>query len=96
MEDHRHAEFRNDREAALRRMFTQLPDGPDMSGAERVSDFIGTPDYPSITRRRIVGPGVALIGDAATRRYQWRHRRSLLPNQFFNIDFSRERTFNLA
>lgn len=27
--------------------------------------MIGTTDYPSITRRRIVGPGIALIGDAA-------------------------------
>ena len=121
-----------DREAALLRMFAQLPDGPDMSNAERVSDVIGTPDYPSITRKRIVGPGVALIGDAAmvgdplwgtgcgwafqsadwladatigalragtnvdtaTRRYQWRHRRSLLPNQLVNVDFSRKRTLN--
>ena len=125
-------EFRTDREAALLRMFAQLPDGPDMSNAERVSDVIGTPDYPSITRKRIVGPGVALIGDAAmvgdplwgtgcgwafqsadwladatigalragtnvdaaTRRYQWRHRRALLPNQLINIDFSRKRTLN--
>ena len=38
---------------------------PDLSAAERVSSVIGTTDYPSITRRRIVAPGVALIGDAA-------------------------------
>ena len=58
-------EFREDREAALLRMFARMPDGPDMSRAQRVSDVIGTNDYPSITRRRIVAPGVALVGDAA-------------------------------
>lgn len=59
------AEFKEDREAALLRTFAALPDGPDLSAAERVTDVIGTTDYPSITRRRIIGPGVALIGDAA-------------------------------
>lgn len=58
-------EFEEDREAALLRMFEGLPDAPDLSRAERVSDVIGTKDYPSITRRRIVSPGVALAGDAA-------------------------------
>ena len=58
-------EFREDREAALLRMFARMPDGPDMSRAQRVTDVIGTNDYPSITRRRIVAPGVALVGDAA-------------------------------
>jgi 2-polyprenyl-6-methoxyphenol hydroxylase-like FAD-dependent oxidoreductase len=59
------AEFKEDREAALLRTFAALPDGPDMSGAERVTDVIGTTDYPCLTRRRIVRPGVALVGDAA-------------------------------
>jgi menaquinone-9 beta-reductase len=59
------AEFKEDREAALLRSFAALPDAPDISGAERVTDVIGTTDYPSITRRRIVRPGVALVGDAA-------------------------------
>lgn len=58
-------EFRADREGALLRTFAELPDGPDLSRAQRISDVIGTTDYPSITRRRIVAPGVALIGDAA-------------------------------
>ena len=58
-------EFEEDREAALLRMFEGLPDAPDLSRAERVSDVVGTKDYPSITRRRIVAPGVALAGDAA-------------------------------
>jgi flavin-dependent dehydrogenase len=58
-------EFRRDREAALFKVMTNLADGPDLTRAERVSDVIGTADYPFVTRRRIVAPGVALIGDAA-------------------------------
>ena len=58
-------EFRQDREAALLRMMMNLADGPDLTRAERVSNVIGTTDYPFITRKRIVAPGVALIGDAA-------------------------------
>ena len=59
------AHFGADREDALLASFAELPDGPTYprrSGCRRV---IGTTDYPSITRRRIVAPGVALIGDAA-------------------------------
>ena len=59
------AEFGGDREAALLGSFAELPCGPDLSAAERASDVIGTTDYPSVTRRHIVAPGVALIGDAA-------------------------------
>ncbi len=59
------ADFKRDREAALLRSFASLVDGPDLSRAERVTDFIGTTDYPSVTRRHIVRPGVALLGDAA-------------------------------
>lgn len=58
-------EFRQDREAAILKMITPLADAPDLTRAERVSDVIGTTDYPFITRKRIVAPGVALIGDAA-------------------------------
>lgn len=58
-------EFREDREAALLSMFANLPEGPDLSDAVRVTDVIGTTDYPLITRKRIVAPGVALVGDAA-------------------------------
>jgi 2-polyprenyl-6-methoxyphenol hydroxylase-like FAD-dependent oxidoreductase len=46
-------------------MYDGLPDAPDLSSAERVSDVIGAVDYPSIFRPRITTPGVALIGDAA-------------------------------
>jgi flavin-dependent dehydrogenase len=59
------ADFKRDREGALLRSFASLTDGPDLSRAKRVTDVIGTTDYPSITRRRIVRPGVALVGDAA-------------------------------
>jgi flavin-dependent dehydrogenase len=58
-------EFRQDRKAALLKVMTNLADGPDLTRAEQVSDVIGTADYPFVTRRRIVAPGVALIGDAA-------------------------------
>lgn len=126
--------FRQDREAALLALCSDLPDGPDLSAAQRVSDVIGATDYPSITRTRIVAPGVALIGDAAlvgdpvwgtgigwalqsaewlsdavagpvlwgtagdidaaARRYQRRHRRTLVPHQMMNIHFSRTRRLN--
>ncbi|MFD4180047.1 NAD(P)/FAD-dependent oxidoreductase [Rhodococcus sp. NPDC058514] len=59
------SEFDGDREAALLRVFEDLPDAPDLTNAERVSEVVGTRDYPSITRRRIASPGVALVGDAA-------------------------------
>lgn len=128
--------FSHNREAAIVAMCADLPDGPDLSAAQRVSDIVGATDYPSITRKRIVAPGVALIGDAAmvsdplwgngcgwamqsaewlcdavadhlmsgtahsvdtaARRYQRRHRRSLLPRQVMNIDFSRRRRFRLV
>lgn len=121
-------DFKRDREAALLRSFEPLADAPDLSRAERVTDFIGTADYPSITRRHMVRPGVALVGDAAmvgdplqgvgcgwafqsaewladavadplrfggdkeidagARRYQRKHRRTLLPHQLTNIQLS--------
>jgi 2-polyprenyl-6-methoxyphenol hydroxylase-like FAD-dependent oxidoreductase len=59
------AEFKRDREAALLGSFANLTDAPDLSKAERVTNVIGTTDYPSITRRHMVRPGVALVGDAA-------------------------------
>jgi flavin-dependent dehydrogenase len=59
-------EFRSgDTEKALLAMYDGLPDAPDLSAAERVSDVIGVIDYPNILRPNITAPGVALIGDAA-------------------------------
>ena len=128
------ADFKRDRDAALLGSFASLADAPDLSGAQRVTDFIGTADYPSITRRHMVRPGVALVGDAAmvgdpvqgvgcgwafqsaewlaeavadplmsggdkqidagARRYQRRHRRTLLPHQLTNTQFSQATTLN--
>ncbi|MDT4894916.1 MAG: hypothetical protein QOE97_3951 [Pseudonocardiales bacterium] len=59
------SEFTDDREAALLSSYVDLPGGPDVSGVERVSDVIGTKDYPSVVRKRVTAAGVALIGDAA-------------------------------
>lgn len=127
-------DFKGDREAALLDSFASLPDAPDLSRAVRVTNVIGTTDYPSITRRRVVRPGVALVGDAAmvgdplqgigcgwafqsaewladavvdplrsggdgaidagARRYQRRHRRTLLPHQLTNNQISRSPTLN--
>jgi flavin-dependent dehydrogenase len=58
-------EFQDDRAGALERFVAGLPDGPDLSGAERVSKVIGTPDYPPVKRNPVPRPGLALIGDAA-------------------------------
>ena len=58
-------EFQADREGALLGMFADLDAAPDLSRAERVSDIVGVRDYPSLTRRSITAPGVALVGDAA-------------------------------
>lgn len=56
--------YRADFDGYLRAVFAALPDGPDLGAARRVSDFTGVVNYPSVNRRP-VGPGVALIGDAA-------------------------------
>jgi menaquinone-9 beta-reductase len=60
------AEFGQDRAGALERFIRALPDAPDLARAERVSQVIGTTDYPLVRRDPTPVPGVALIGDAAT------------------------------
>jgi flavin-dependent dehydrogenase len=57
-------EFRADLEAAYGRMVGELPDGPDLAGAERVSKLIGNLDIPN-KMRPAARPGVAFVGDAA-------------------------------
>ena len=57
--------FRADPEGTLLGAFAGLTDGPDLSRATRGSAVLAVNDYPSITRRRITKPGVALVGDAA-------------------------------
>lgn len=52
-------------EEALLSSYDGLPDAPDLSNIERVSDIVGTTDYPNVWRDRIAAPGVALVGDAA-------------------------------
>ncbi|MCF1593192.1 FAD-dependent oxidoreductase [Streptomyces muensis] len=60
------AEFTADRVAAFDRFVARLPDGPSLAGARRVSNLVGTTDYPCIRRDPTPRPGLALIGDAAT------------------------------
>jgi flavin-dependent dehydrogenase len=58
------AEFRSDLEGAYARMVAGLPDAPDLSHAERVSDLIGKLEMPNVIRPA-ARPGVAFVGDAA-------------------------------
>jgi 2-polyprenyl-6-methoxyphenol hydroxylase-like FAD-dependent oxidoreductase len=59
-------EFQADRAGALERFVGGLPDGPRLSGAERVSKVIGMTDYPCVRRDPAPVPGLVLVGDAAT------------------------------
>ncbi|MFF7161338.1 FAD-dependent oxidoreductase [Streptomyces sp. NPDC008086] len=59
-------EFTAERVAAFDRFVARLPDGPTLAGARRVSNLIGTTDYPCVRRDPTPRPGLALIGDAAT------------------------------
>ncbi len=56
--------FKEDPEAALLNIFREVPRGPDMTHAERVTGVIGTADYPIIERPAVPRPGLALAGDA--------------------------------
>jgi pimeloyl-ACP methyl ester carboxylesterase/flavin-dependent dehydrogenase len=56
--------FKRNLEENFERCFNGLPNGPDLSGAERVSKILGKLDMPN-TRRRAAGPGLAFVGDAA-------------------------------
>jgi menaquinone-9 beta-reductase len=57
-------EFRADPEAAYNRFVGDLPDGPEIAGAERASRLIGKLDMPN-AMRPAARPGIAFIGDAA-------------------------------
>jgi flavin-dependent dehydrogenase len=46
------------------RHLASLPDGPDLSDAERVSKLIGKLDVPNVMRPA-ARPGIAFVGDAA-------------------------------
>ena len=57
-------EFRADPEAALRRLLASLPDGPDLSGAERVGKVVGKLELANEARAP-AAKGMAFVGDAA-------------------------------
>jgi len=56
--------FRSDLEGEYMRALADLPDGPDLSEAERVSKIIGKLDMPNVIRPA-ARPGIAFVGDAA-------------------------------
>jgi flavin-dependent dehydrogenase len=58
------AEVRADPEGSYMRTLASLPDGPDLSDAERVSKLIGKLDVPNVIRPA-ARPGIAFVGDAA-------------------------------
>ena len=58
--------FTEDRLGAFDRFVAKLPGGPSLANATRVSNLIGTTDYPCVRRDPVPRPGLALIGDAAT------------------------------
>ncbi len=56
--------FRADLDGSFRRLLARCPDPPDLTGAERLSGYLGMLDMPNISRPA-VHAGVALVGDAA-------------------------------
>ena len=58
-------QFRLDLESSFLEAVKTLPDGPDLTGAQRVSKIVGSNDYPLVRRSSSPAPGVALVGDAA-------------------------------
>jgi flavin-dependent dehydrogenase len=58
------AEVRADLEGSFMRMVGSLPEGPDLSGAERVSKLLGKLEVPNVMRPA-AEPGIAFVGDAA-------------------------------
>ncbi|MFF3618941.1 NAD(P)/FAD-dependent oxidoreductase [Streptomyces sp. NPDC002467] len=56
--------FREDLEGSFLEFVRALPDAPPIDSAERITKFIGTVDYPLVTRDP-TAPGIALVGDAA-------------------------------
>lgn len=55
--------FKQDLAGNLERVIGNLPDGPDLSGAERISKVIGQVNMPNGWRRR-PPPGLVFVGDA--------------------------------
>jgi 2-polyprenyl-6-methoxyphenol hydroxylase-like FAD-dependent oxidoreductase len=57
-------QFKADLEGSYRAFVKSLPEAPDLDQGELVGKIVGTVNYPLIVREP-VGPGWALIGDAA-------------------------------
>lgn len=57
-------ELQQDPAGALERFISGLPDGPDLSRAERITPVIQVKNYPNLFRPPVMH-GMALIGDAA-------------------------------
>jgi flavin-dependent dehydrogenase len=58
------AEVRADPEGSYMRTLASLPDGPDLSDAQRVSKLLGKLEVPNVMRPA-AKPGIAFVGDAA-------------------------------
>jgi 2-polyprenyl-6-methoxyphenol hydroxylase-like FAD-dependent oxidoreductase len=58
------AKVRADLEGSYTRTLAELPDGPDLRGAERVSKILGKIETPNVIRPA-ARPGIAFVGDAA-------------------------------
>jgi menaquinone-9 beta-reductase len=58
------AEVRADLEGSYMRTLNELPGGPDLSNAERVSKIVGKIEVPNVIRPA-ARPGIAFVGDAA-------------------------------
>jgi len=57
-------QFKADLEGSYRAFVKSLPEAPDLDRGELVGKIVGTVNYPLIVREP-VGPGLALVGDAA-------------------------------
>jgi 2-polyprenyl-6-methoxyphenol hydroxylase-like FAD-dependent oxidoreductase len=57
-------EFRADLDRTYEEYFADLPDGPDLRGAERVSKVVGALDHQNVIRPA-ARPGIGFVGDAA-------------------------------
>jgi flavin-dependent dehydrogenase len=58
------AQFKSDLTGSFERLFANLPLGPDLSRAERVSEIMGMLDMPNVSRHLTLS-NLAFVGDAA-------------------------------
>ena len=57
-------DFKRDLKTSFRRLYDDLPNGPEFAGAEQITETRGMLEIPNISRRA-GHPGLALAGDAA-------------------------------